>query len=239
MPTYTLRRALGGLSILLLFAVHTHAVNMITNYPSWDGSTHAGNFGPPPGTPTFGQTFRADVAQSVDGMSAPILESFRFMVQNLTPGTGSNGQITMNAYLYQWNGTSIVGSSLALPWVFSVNSGSGYQNVGVSFGPVTLTPGLDYIVFWTTLGNDAYNTNHQAANFGALTNDTVAHSSFFYNDGTTFSDLFAPWSASTSLAELAFQAQFRTVALPDTGSALVLLLLGSLIVFALKLRLAT
>src|SRR4051812_6533532 len=114
----------------------------LTNYPSWNGATHASQWGASPNTMTFGQTFRAGVGQSSDGMSAPILESAFFQIQNLT-----DQPITFNAYLYQWTGTSIVGPSLAAPWNASLVSGGGYQNVGTSFGPVSLVPGLDYIVF--------------------------------------------------------------------------------------------
>jgi hypothetical protein len=160
-------------------------------------------------------------------MSAPILESVRFQIQNLTKG---HELITFNAYLYQWNGTSIVGPSLATPWNASILSGNGYQNVAASFGPVTLMPGHDYIVLFTTIGNEVYNTSNQLANWGGLTTGVVPNSDFFYNNGTSFSDLSAPWSTSTSIAELAFSFNFRSLPVPETGPG-ILGLLSTLCLF--------
>jgi hypothetical protein len=204
----------------------------LTNYPSWDGATHATSWGVSPHTMTFGQTFRAGTGQSGDGMSAPILESAFFQIQNLTD---DHQAITFNAYLYQWNGSSIVGPSLAQPWNASVLSSSGYQNVGASFGPVTLVPGLDYIVFFSTIGNEAYNSSDQVANWGGLTTGVVANSGFFYHNGTNFSDLFEPWSSSTTIAELAFSLHFQSIAVPETGSGLFELL-GAISFLCILLR---
>jgi len=188
----------------------------------WDGSNSVGGFGNP-GTATYGQTFAAP--------SASTLNDFTFYLGGV-PGV----HLQLEAYVYEWSGSLLGGSgggrasgsalySSGVPITFDSGDGS-FQPLTVDTGGVSLIPGNHYVAFLTVSNPIDY-----AASTGALHWGLTAYGSHFpgdgdggfafYNNGSNFDALTANnWDGSAyDFGDLAWQANF--VPAPATLALLV------------------
>ena len=133
------------------------------------------------GSPTYGQTFTATASES-------ILNSILFKIDNF-----SGSPIPYHASVYQWTGTTITGSALFTSGLSSVPA-AGLQAVTVNTGAVSLTPGTQYVAFFSTIG-DGGSTN---AAWGLITTDVYAGGNFVLSNATTSAGLTGPWSNFSS-----------------------------------------
>jgi len=92
-----------------------------------------------PNTQTYGQTFLAPDASNTR------LDQFSFW---MTQAPGVNYQ----AYVYEWGGSSAVGSALFTSAVQAAPTGAGIIRVDQATGGINLTYGIEYVAFLSTLG---------------------------------------------------------------------------------------
>jgi len=192
--------------VAVLTSTGTARATFISTVPSWDGSSSVLPWGSDASgaTPTYGQTFTATVTEAV-------LNSVLFEINN-----SSGVSIPYHAYVYAWNGSAITGSALFTSGALSVPAGSGFQAVTVNTGSVSLTPGKEYVAFFSTT-NDLGASTARASWGGNLPDSTYAGGQFVYNNGTTFSQLSAggrAWNefSSFNFGDLAFTLTFESQA---------------------------
>lgn len=167
----------------------------IDTTPYWNGTTFISSFGRP-NTATYGQTITAD-------SSSRRLTSFTFNVMRQ-----SGADIPFQAYVYAWDSVSsrATGPALFESPVMTI-SGTTYTAYTVSTGMLSLTPGRQYVLLFTTTNIPGANGT---ARYGALTNNTqYAGGQFvFINNGTLglASLTSLPWSFIAE--DLAFTATF-------------------------------
>jgi hypothetical protein len=191
------------------------------NGPAWNGSTSIAPWGTVSSgaTPTYGETF-------IDPAGNPLLQSMTFEIQNT-----SGSSIPFQAYVYQWTGTALTGPAVFASAPTSVASAVGFQAITVATGGTALTPGNQYIAFFSTIGDGGPATG--AVSWGFMQNppgdNAYTGGTFAFNNNTTFPPLFTPnatWN-TTFGNDLAFSLSFSTVPEP---SSTVLTALGSAVV---------
>src|SRR5262249_14373756 len=149
----------------------------IDTIAQWNGTSFISSWGVT-NTATYGQTITATNLNSK-------LNSFTFELSQ-TSGTPPNYQ----AFVYQWDPVNrhIVGpplftsAPLVAPTTANANT---YTPVTINTGGIQLTPGQQYVLFFTT--SSQTNGAGAAYRYGALTNDTTyAGGKFvFINNGST------------------------------------------------------
>jgi hypothetical protein len=161
-----------------------------------------------------------------------------FEIQN------TSAPIPFQAYVYRWD---TVNNGLTGPAVFSsvpmtVGTAPGFQAVTVNTGGVALTPGDEYVAFFSTIGDGG--PNNGSAAWGLVSNDaTYPNGTFEFNNATTFPGLFVPvnpaWNSvgggpPNNFGDLAFSLSFTTgpAAIPEPPS----FVLGGMIAAAFGLR---
>jgi uncharacterized protein with beta-barrel porin domain len=176
------RRHLLGSAAVLALSIPASA-QTIDTIPQWNGTSFISSWGVP-NTATYGQTFTPTVQQTR-------LSSFTMELGQIG-GTGPQYQ----AFIYQFVNDRISGPALFTSGVFTAPAGAAFTSVTINTGTVTLTPGLQYVLFLTTT-----NQQPQAAagyRYGTLTNNTaIPNGQFvFQNNGAVFGRLAAnPWTA--------------------------------------------
>jgi hypothetical protein len=166
-------------------------------------------------TPTYGQLF-------ADPAGNPFLQSMTFEVSN--SGTTA---IPFQAYVYQWNGTAIMGNALFTSSPRSIApSGGAFSQVTVSTGPpgVLLTPGTQYVAFFSTIGFTGPSGAGAMQLTPIATSPQPGNNSFEYNNSMTFAGLFpggTTWDNFGNFnSNLAFRLVFTTNAIsavPEPG----------------------
>ena len=224
-----------ALMLALLTCSLATAQNIIDTFPQWDGVSNIGSWGGGGGTtPTYGQSFTADATHST--------------LTNLTFPFSGNGQAqNYLAYVYQWSGSDTIGSALFTSSVLSYNGASGFQSLSVPTGTVALTPGLQYVAFFSTIGQTGSTAatigllgavNEPSGNFGA---DGYIGGNFVYNNNTGgFSGGWSDPSAYGGQASFysSFTLAFAAVPEPTTWALIGVGTLGTGVYAWRKKRLA-
>ncbi|MEW6452742.1 MAG: autotransporter outer membrane beta-barrel domain-containing protein [Pseudomonadota bacterium] len=119
-------------------AVNTQAVaDNISTMSAWNGSLGLTSWGFT-NTETFGQVISATGSQHV-------LQSFTFQLQYINGAAAS-----YQAYVYAWDGTKAVGPALYTSGPLVAPTSGSYVPVTINTGGVGLTPGQQYVLFFTT-----------------------------------------------------------------------------------------
>ena len=154
------------------------------------------------GTPTYGQTFATPDAVNTR------LDSFTFF---LSPGATGN----MFGAIYQWSGTSTLGSALFTSAAQSIAVGANTINTG----GVLLDPTLQYVAFLSTEGvGDG--TNNSSS--WSRAPDNYSGGEWVYTNGTLASNVWQYGLGDDLQVEMQFNV--AVVATPEPAS---MLLLGS------------
>jgi hypothetical protein len=183
----------------------------VDTFPLWNGTTDIWEWGSTPdATPTFGQTFTPTASQTR-------LKSIRFAIFN---GFGVDQDFL--AFVYAWNGTTTVG-----PPVFAgpnptgtVKVQPGYVNYDVDTRGVAVTPGQQYVAFFTALGTNRKDDDNRWAYLGTNLRDGVdayPGGNFVFNNTLSFS---AGWSNPTGFGgKPGHDAVFRLTFVPEPTPA--------------------
>ena len=152
----------------------------------------------------------------------PDLASITFSIKN-----PSATAVPFQAYVYNWNGSAVIGPPVFASAPLSVApSGGSFTNLTVSGMNAHVTPGNTYVVVYSTVGfkGPADSTAWQLS-----TQASYAPGKFVYNNSTTFSGLFAPasppWNSFGNFGNLAFEmhfAQIGTASVPEPGALALL-----------------
>ncbi len=180
----------------------------------WDGSSSVSPWRPTGlPTPTYGETF-------LDPAGNPLLTGMTFEINDF-----STPAIPFQAYVYAWNGTSITGPALFTSAVMSVPSASGFQAVTVPTPGTVLTPGDEYIAFYSTLGDGGDPSSTSAWGFmqNPPADNAYTDGTFEFNNSTNFSALTSPTWISLG-SDLAFTLTFAPApaAVPEPSSVFLL-----------------
>jgi hypothetical protein len=181
----------------------------INTYDSWNGVNGSGNFGNAPFTPTFGQTFTVPTDENT------VLTSFTFALR-----ASASSMLNYRPYVYAWDGSKITGPALYSGGISSYSSTS-YAPVEVDTGELSLTPGAQYVAFFTLLDTDGTTID---GSFGS--GSMGIHSSFsVYGGGEHVQTNTADFNNLDDTAwfpffglDLAFKATFIPVAVPEPST---------------------
>lgn len=160
----------GSALATILLSAPAGAQNIDTT-PFWNGTTFISSFGRP-NTATYGQTITAD-------SSSRRLTSFTFNVSRQ-----SGADIPFQAYVYAWDSVNrrATGSALFESPVMTV-TGTGYAAYKVSTGLLSLTPGHQYVLLFTTTNIPGASGSARYGSVG--TNTQYAGGQFvFINNGS-------------------------------------------------------
>jgi hypothetical protein len=206
--------ATATLAFVLAGAAHADLGTMA----SWNG-TLIGPFGAgsATNTATYGQTITATP-------SANVLESFSFAMTTL-PGA------LFKAYVFNWDGEKATGPALFTSAPLSTGLYTNVDEITVETGRLSLTPGSQYMLAFSTSGLNLGLTTSRKNKWG-LADDTYSGGGFFYlNNGADASAFTATaWDSSLSDLDLAFTAKTSMVsAVPEPSTrALFLFCLATL-----------
>ena len=215
-----------GITLGLLLAggfcasLPSHAQTTIDTTPAWGGQSIS--FWGEPDTATFGQTFTAPT-----GVIS--LSDFSFYLKDDT--NGSN--IPYNAYVYAWDGSEATGSALYTSALSSTGTlGSSFTKITTNTGAVAVTPGTQYVAFFSTSGVQEAGPPTKLADFGYVpgsVTSTTGGSFVFLNSGNDATQFTNPGGWSIDSNDLAFTADFKSNPVPESSTALSfgLMLLGA------------
>ncbi len=167
-----------------------------STFGSWNGTQAIGSFGDE-ATATYGQVVTVPPGQST-------LESFTFYPNVPT-------KLIFQAYVYAWNGTMATGPALYEgPDMHTTEEGV-YQPITAETGGVTVTPGDQYVLFFSVSNDKAADAGSSlTGSWGAITANPYAGGNFvFLNNEYVASG----WTADTwdeFTYDLAFTAVFAT-----------------------------
>lgn len=175
--------------LFLALPVLAGANTILTNSPAWGGDYAVSSWGPGASS-TYGETI------TVPTNGDNVLSAFTFYISGLS--------ISFSANVQAWSGLSIAGSP-----VFSVLGTTIPAEplfAAHTFHPnVALTPGAEYILYFTIVGGAQTGTDDAA--WGSTATDTYTGGGFRYSNAA--SDLnSATWSTVPLSPDLAFSATF-------------------------------
>jgi hypothetical protein len=159
---------------------------------------------------SLGQTFTAD------STLGPYLDDFTFYADNI-----SLNNITYDADVYAWNGTTVTGPALSTSGPFDLAGNSG------AFVPITitvdlqtpLTAGQQYIALLTVVGAPA---STGAANLAANFSNAYSGGKFVYSFDSSLTGSWGNFGAPVSLATTINFSQAPVSAVPEPASMLLL-----------------
>jgi hypothetical protein len=183
------------------------------NPTAWDGASGFASWGPvgAGASTVYGETF-------TDPVGNPLLTGITFEIVN-----GSGSSIPFQAYVYAWNG-AITGPALFTSVPLSDPSLPGFVAFTISPPPITLTPGNQYIAFFSTIGEGGPAVT---ANWGSMQNPPLDNAysggTFVEANTTTFSNLSNSAFFTTPGTDLAFTLSFSAPAAgtPEPSSVLL------------------
>jgi hypothetical protein len=185
------------------------------NTISWDGSKNNSGWGAAgANTATYGETF---VAPSADGVS---LDDFTFYLKQ---ENGSSATISYEAAIYAWDSANNQATGSALfSQNYTLTDNGAYQAVTTLItGGVALTPGADYVVFFTT--SDSVSLTANTGSTAVFAWESVGSSAandgggtFVYADNSTYSALTDNTGWISGWGPVVWQADFNAVPEPST-----------------------
>lgn len=209
----------GVLACLMLLSLPnlSLAQSSFDTFPLWDNSNGINAWGSN-NTPTYGQSFTADASHAV-------LTGMTFALR------GDDVTQNYRAYVFQWTGSDTTGAALfTSSSLFYDGSSAGFQNLSVPTGSLVLTPGQQYVAFFSAVGE----TGDVSAFWGFLGSDLtgadgLAGGNFVFNNSGGFS---GGWEDPTFFnglptADLAVQLTFSAVPEPTTWALIGLSMVGS------------
>ena len=216
-------RKLVLLAIAAVCLVGSQArAQVISTVPTWIAGGSSSTVAPwgssNSDTPTYGQSFTATASNSV-------LQSGLFEIR-----VSSGNPIPYSAYVYAWSGTATTGSALATVTGLTA-SGSSFAPYTANFGGVSLTPGNQYVVLYSTIGLSA--STGVGVWGGNLPDTTYTGGTFVYNPvATTLAGLSNPsgWNPAGNLGDSAFTFTFGGSAAVPEPSIWALMTVGSIAV---------
>lgn len=187
-------------SLLLICATSATAASIDTTTLANSSVNPFGN----PNTATYGQTINL-------GSNAGLLNSFSFFLGPLDQ--------SFKAYVYEWDGAKATGSALFESGVINIGSSfSGFNEVLVNTGEVSLNANTDYALFFSTSGlQDVSATN----SWQFSSDDIYSMGSFiFINNGNDFNLITSQFWDNFVSGDLAFKANIADVnAVPVPAAA--------------------
>jgi hypothetical protein len=223
---------IGG--ILLASSAHADViVSTITGTgpgvtpPAWSGNTGFASWGPVgSGSATvYGETFTPPAGN-------PVFTGMTFEISNQ-----SGSAIPFQAYVYAWNG-AITGPALFTSVVLSDPSMAGFVAFTVTPPPLTLTPGNEYIAFFSTIGEGG--SSSASAIWGDMQNPPLDNAysggTFEQTNTTTFANLSNSAFWSTPGNDLAFAFSFSPAATGAPEPSSVLLVAAGIGLFGVLAR---
>lgn len=161
---------------------------------------------------TYGQTFRLNSSDDT------LLQSISFYVND---SWTLQNPIDFAIYLYQWDGTRIVGNALFESLPLATTQASSYELFNVSTGGVQMAHDTNYVVFMSA--SNFFDGNVGYGGVG-ITSNTYLNGKFVYmNNKNDFSKLLAgPWG-SNELGDLAFKLELTSATVPEPSSLLLLM----------------
>jgi uncharacterized protein with beta-barrel porin domain len=203
---------LAGVALAAAAMTSSAVAQSIDTTGQWNGVTSIDPWGVPPGvTPTYGETITATSTQDR-------LTSFTFELARES-GTAPQYQ----AFVYQFNAATktIVGPALFSSGIFTAPSGTTFSAVTINTGSISLTPGQQYVLFFTTSNITGQAT--ASYKFGQVTNTTAyAGGQFVFNNSAAFGSLSTVAWTTSQPNDLAFMASLlpnSLVSLLPTGAA--------------------
>jgi hypothetical protein len=216
MKTTTWR--VGLAAVLSLMAAKARANIVVSTIPAWDGISSVSPWGPTSSgaSGTYGQTF-------LDPAGNPVLQSMTFEISD------QFFSIPFRAYVYQWDmaNKGLTGPALFTSAPMTVNAAAGFQAVTVNTGGVTLTPGSEYVAFFSTIGEGG--AGNASASWGLVSSNPYTDGTFVFNNSQTLSGLSVPanpaWNTigggpPGDFGDLAFSLSFTgsTAAVPEPAT---------------------
>ncbi|WP_158285731.1 autotransporter outer membrane beta-barrel domain-containing protein [Pseudohoeflea suaedae] len=175
-----------------VLAVSPAEAQSIDTVPAWDGSQFISTWGEPD-TATYGQL--------ITSTGPNLLSEFTFFLQQ-TFGTAPD----YRAYVYEWDSVNnrIVGPELFRSANLTAPSDPTFTAVTIDVGGVLLSPGKEYVIFFST--TEGANAANGAYRYGSVADATYTGGYFvFANNGDDFSALSSSdWNSLTQ--DLAFSA---------------------------------
>ena len=176
-------------------------VSNINTFQLWNGSDGITPFGiGSPSRATYGQTITAPSPASNVSLS-----SFTFYLSQ-TSGVTTQFQ----AFVYKWDPTNkhTIGSALFTSPIMTTPSSSSFTPVTINTGDTPLTPGLPYVIFFTTSSISPPQSGSSVFNWGRVANAPYTGGQFVtQNNGADFGALSTvAWTLIN--ADAAFIATF-------------------------------
>lgn len=208
------------------FAASANAQTTIDTTPDWNGANYIFLWGAA-GTATYGQSFTATAGQNE-------LLSMSFYI-NATVSSPYN----FRAYVYAWTGSDTTGGALFTSGTMAAPTTVGsFINTTVNTGGLSLTPGQQYVAFYSVNGLGNAVTGYSSWGYLGTTiengSDSYTGGNFVFNNDTdtTFE---GGWQNPTFYGgvasdDLAFTLTFASVPEPGTlalmGLSGLVLLMG-------------
>ena len=158
-------------------------VSNINTFQLWNGSDGITPFGiGSPSRATYGQTITAPSPASNVSLS-----SFTFYLSQ-TSGVTTQFQ----AFVYKWDPTNkhIIGSALFTSPIMTASSSGSFTPVTINTSDTPLTPGLPYVIFFTTSSISPPQSGSSVFSWGRVANDSYTGGQLvIQNNGADFGAL--------------------------------------------------
>ena len=162
----------------------------------WNGTDTFGN---------FGGIYKETIGQLVEPDERSMLEAIKFYVAEEDPAEPFQFQ----AFVYEWDGTKIVGNSLYASNEITTDGLPGGEMIALQTPGVVLEKYRCYIAFLTTT------TAAPSTHYGALgSTGDVAPGLVLFNGADTFQELYSTGWLQASSIDLAFEAELAPIGAP-------------------------
>lgn len=212
--------------LVLAGSIHGQTIN---TFPLWNGTNALNSWGTGLVTPTYGQSFTATA-------SLKTLQSMTFSMAR----TSGSSTLQFKAYVFPWTGSDISGSALFTSANQATPNSNAQTLVSVNTGNVTLTPGQQYVVFYSVNGISNADVGYDWGLLGTSTleaADGYAGGNLVFNNNTdtAFSGGWQnPFNfGAASNADFAFQLNFAPVPEP---TSIIMIGLGAVVCSGVWIR---
>lgn len=160
--------AVAATTAMVLALPASSLAGTISTWGSWNGSSMFSDFGTPD-TATYGQVVTVPAGQAR-------LESFTFYLE--VPSA-----LTFRAYVYAWSGEKATGPQLYESPDLHTSEEGVYQPITVDTGGVSVTPGEQYVLFFSVSNDqaeDAPREEEEGQWAGGIPNSVYSEGEFVY-----------------------------------------------------------